>query len=123
MLKGNYVSLTPNLYNSRIIGESSKCRSTSGTYKVEGSNIIWCSLGRDNEEYLSEWDATSSSKGSFDNGFTNYRYAVYYSPREETACISPVEYENVQHMELTEYKQKGIFAKILDKIKKKLGIL
>ncbi len=93
MLKGNYVSLTPNLYNSRIIGDSSECRSTSGTYKVEGSNIIWCSLGRDNEEYLSEWDATSSSKGSFDNGFTNYRYAVYYSPREETACISPVEYE------------------------------
>ncbi len=31
--------------------------------------------------------------------------------------------DNAQHMELTEYKQKGIFAKILDKIKKKLGIL
>lgn len=31
--------------------------------------------------------------------------------------------DNAQHMELTEYKQKGIFAKILDKIKKKLGRL
>ncbi len=93
MLKGNYVSLTPNLYNSRIIGDSSECRSTSGTYKVEGSNIIWCSLSRDNEEYLCDWDATPSSKGSFSSGFTDYRYAVYYSPKEETLCISPTEYE------------------------------
>lgn len=93
MLKGNYVSLTPNLYNSRITGDSSECRSTSGTYKVEGNNIIWCSPSRDNEQYLCDWDATPSSKGSFANGFTNYRYAVYYSPKEETLCISPTEYE------------------------------
>lgn len=93
MLKGNYVSLTPNLYNSRITGDSSECRSTSGTYKVEGSNIIWCSLSRDDEEYLCDWDATPSSKGSFASGFTNYRYAIYYSPKSETASISPTEYE------------------------------
>lgn len=93
MLKGNYVSLTPNLYNSRITGDSSECRSTSGTYKVEGKNIIWCSLSRDDGEYLCDWDATPSSKGSFASGFTNYRYAIYYSPKSETASISPTEYE------------------------------
>lgn len=93
MLKGDYVSLTPNLYNSKITGESSECRSTSGTYKVEGSNIIWCSLSRDDGEYLCDWDATPSSKGSFASGFTNYRYAIYYSPKSETASISPTEYE------------------------------
>lgn len=93
MLKGNYVSLTPNLYNSRITGNSSECRSTSGTYKVEGNNIIWCSLSRDDGEYLCDWDATPSSKGSFTNGFTNYRYAIYYSPKGETESISPIEYE------------------------------
>ncbi|MCI8291465.1 MAG: hypothetical protein HFJ25_04360 [Clostridia bacterium] len=93
MLKGNYVSLTPNLYNSRIIGDSSECRSTSETYKVEGNNIIWCSLSRNDGEYLCDWDATPSSKGSFANGFTNYRYAIYYSPKDETASIVPTEYE------------------------------
>lgn len=93
MLKGNYVSLTPNLYDSRITGDSSECRSTSGTYKVEGNNIIWCSLSRDDGEYLCDWDATPSSKGSFANGFTNYRYAIYYSPKGETESISPTEYE------------------------------
>ena len=93
MLKGNYVSLTPTLYNSRITGDSSECRSTSGTYKVEGNNIIWCSLSRDDGEYLCDWDATPSSKGSFANGFTNYRYAIYYSPKSETESISPTEYE------------------------------
>lgn len=93
MLKGNYVSLTPNLYSSRITGDSSECRSTSGTYKVEGNNIIWCSLSRDDGEYLCDWDATPSSKGSFANGFTNYRYAIYYSPKGETESISPTEYE------------------------------
>lgn len=93
MLKGNYVSLTPNLYNSRITGDSSECRSTSGTYKVEGNNIIWCSLSRNDGEYLCDWDATPSSKGSFANGFTNYRYAIYYSPKSETESISPTEYE------------------------------
>lgn len=93
MLKGNYVSLTPDLYNSRIIGDSSECKSTSKTYKVEGNNIIWCSLSRDDGEYLCDWDATPSSKGSFAAGFTNYRYAIYYSPKGETVSIVPTEYE------------------------------
>lgn len=108
MLKGNYVSLTPSLYNSRIIGDSSECQSTSGTYKVEGSNIIWCSPSRDNGEYLCDWDATPSSNGSFFSGFTNYRYAIYYSPKGGTEIISPAEYEEELIDIMCQVKEKNI---------------